>query len=63
MMMTNKLEDWLKTEKEEANIHWDYVMGEVKKRNLDANMIALAMKRCNEVDYAIFKSEVEEDGE
>jgi len=52
-MMTN--DDWIKNEKEEADIHWDYVFNQSMNGNVDRNLISLAMKRVNEIDLIILK--------
>lgn len=61
MMTMMKIEDRIQIEKKEADDNWDFIMNEVAKGNLDANMIALAMKRCNEIDMMIFKYECEDE--
>ena len=55
MMMMRESYDQIKIEKEEADLHWEYVFNQFLNGNVDVNMIALAIKRCNEVDIAIFK--------
>lgn len=62
-MAMMKVEDRIQIEKKEADENWDFVMSEVAKGNLDAIMIALAMKRCNEVDMMIFKYEYDDNEE
>lgn len=60
MATTMKIEDQIRLEKEEADRNWNFVMEQVELGNLNANVIALAMKKCNEVDKILFKFECEE---